>query len=113
MQNPFEKGGNAFITIRNVPYTRLKIVDSIGQPRMTILSSNNKDGFIVKEDVSLPNLFDFVVRLEDKAKKTPDGYVAGGNKIKMGIPVVIEGETYKYTGTISNVIEINQEAEQQ
>lgn len=112
MQEPFKKDDNAFITIRNVPYTKLKIVDTIGQPRMMAIPSNNKEGFIVKQDVSVPNLFDFVVRLEDKAKKTPDGYVAGGNKIKMGIPVVIEGETYKYTGTISNVVEINQEAEQ-
>ena len=113
MTEPFQKGDNAFITIRNVPYTKLKIVDAIGQPRMIALPSNNKEGFIVKEDVSFPNLYDIVVRLEDKAKKTPDGYVAGGNKIKMGIPVVIEGETYKYTGTISNIIEINQETEQQ
>lgn len=113
IQDPFKKGDNAFITIRNVPYTKLKIVDTIGQPRMMAIASNNKEGFIVKEDVSLPNLYDIVVRLEDKAKKTTDGYVAGGNKIKMGIPVVIEGETYKYTGTISNIIEINQEAEQQ
>ena len=50
-------------------------------------------------------MFDFIVKLEDTAKKTPDGYVAGGNKIKMGIPVVIEGERYKYTGVISNVYE--------
>ena len=113
MTEPFQKGDNAFITIRNVPYTKLKIVDAIGQPRMIALPSNNKEGFIIKEDVSFPNLYDIVVRLEDKAKKTPDGYVAGGNKIKMGIPVVIEGETYKYTGTISNIVEINQEAEQQ
>ena len=66
---------------------------------------NNKEGYILTPDVSLPNMFDFIVKLEDTAKKTPDGYVAGGNKIKMGIPVVIEGEKYKYTGVISNVYE--------
>lgn len=106
LEQPFKAGDNAFITIRNVPYTKLKIVETAGQPRMTIIPSNNKEGFIIKEDAAMPNLYDVVVRLEDKAKKTPDGYVAGGNKIKMGIPVVIEGETYKYTGTISNILEI-------
>ena len=102
---PFKAGEDAFITIRNVPYTKLKIVAMDGRPRMAILPANNKAGYILAQDVSMPNMFDFIVKLEDTAKKTPDGYVAGGNKIKMGIPVVIEGEKYKYTGVISNVYE--------
>lgn len=102
---PFKAGEDAFITIRNVPYTKLKIVAMDGRPRMAILPANNKEGYVLTQDVSMPNMFDFIVKLEDTAKKTPDGYVAGGNKIKMGIPVVIEGEKYKYTGVISNVYE--------
>ena len=106
LESPFVIGENAFITIRNVPYTKLKIIGINGRPRMTILPANNKEGFAIVEDVSMPNLYDIVVQLEDTAKKTPDGFVAGGNKIKMGIPVVIEGENYKYSGTISNVQEV-------
>ena len=105
---PFRVNDDAFITIRNVPYTKLKIVDFDGRPRMKSIAANNKHGYIVVEDASMPNLYDFIVRLEDTAKKTPDGYVAGGNKIQMGIPVVIEGEKYKYTGTISNVFEVEE-----
>lgn len=105
---PFKPGDDAFITIRNVPYTKLKIVAMNGSARMAVAPANNKQGYVVAEDVSMPNMYDFVVRLEDKAKKTPDGYVAGGNKIKMGIPVVIEGETYKYTGSISRIIEVEE-----
>ena len=105
---PFQVNDNAFITIRNVPYTKLKIVDFDGRPRLKSIAANNKHGYIVVEDASMPNMYDFIVRLEDTAKKTPDGYVAGGNKIKMGIPVVIEGEKYKYTGTISNVFEVEE-----
>ena len=81
---PFKAGEDAFITIRNVPYTKLKIVAMDGRPRMAILPANNKEGYVITQDVSVPNLFDFIVKLEDTAKKTPDGYVAGGNKIKMG-----------------------------
>ena len=103
---PFKVGDDAFITIRNVPYTKLKIVGFNGRPRVTIIPANNEAGYAVVDDVSMPNMFDFIVKLEDKAKKTADGYVAGGNKIKMGIPVVIEGEKYKYTGTISNIQEV-------
>lgn len=103
---PFNVGEDAFITIRNVPYTKLKIVDLAGRPRMTMIPSKNEKGYVIVEDVAMPNLYDLIVKLEDTAKKTPDGYVAGGNKIKMGIPVVIEGEKYKYTGIISNVQEV-------
>lgn len=106
--SPFAVGDEAFITIRNVPYTKLKITAFDGRPRMTFLPANNKEGYIILEDVALPNLFDFVVQLEDKAKKTQDGYVSGGNKIKMGIPVVIEGEKYKYAGTISKIEEVEE-----
>ena len=79
-----------------------------GQARMTYVPAKNAQGVAPAVDVSMPNLFDIIVKLEDKAKKTPDGYVAGGNKIKMGIPVVIEGEKYKYQGTISNVYEVEE-----
>ena len=103
---PFLVGEDAFITIRNVPYTKLKIVSLNGLPRMTVVPANNEQGYKIVEDAAMPNLYDFVVRLQDKAKKTPDGYVAGGNKIKLGIPVVIEGQEYKYTGTISSIKEI-------
>ena len=105
-QSPFKIGEDAFITIRNVPYTKLKIVGMDVSQRKIIIPANNEKGFLIADDISMPNLYDFVVRLEDTAKKTTDGYVAGGNKIKMGIPVVIEGPKYKYTGTISNVQEV-------
>jgi len=106
---PFEVGKDAFITIRNVPYTKLKIVAMDSRPKMKVISANNKDGYMIVQDAALPNLFDFIVKLEDTAKKTPDGFVAGGNKIKMGLPVVIEGEKYKYTGVVSNVYEVVEE----
>lgn len=98
---PIKSGEDAFITIRNVPYTKLKIVAAQAQERMTYIDT--PQGVTVAPDVAVPNLFDCIVRLEDTAKKTSDGYVAGGNKLKMGVPVVIEGEKYKYQGTISNI----------
>lgn len=107
-ESPFKPGDDAFITIRNVPYTKLKITDISGRPRMMLVPANNKQGLMPVEDISVPNLYDFVIKLEDKAKKTEDGYVAGGNKIKMGIPVVIEGAKYKYSGTVSNVYEVEE-----
>ncbi len=108
VESPFKPGDEAFITIRNVPYTKLKIIDIAGRQRMTTIPANNKEGYMIVEDASTPNMYDIIVRLEDKAKKTPDGYVVGGNKLKMGIPVVIEGEKYKYSGTVSNIQEVEE-----
>lgn len=108
VESPIRPGEKAFITIRNVPYTKLTIVDIAGSPRMKTIPANNKQGYMLVEDASAPNMYDLLVRLTDNAKKTPDGYVAGGNKIKMGIPVVIEGEKYKYSGTICNINEVEE-----
>ena len=54
-------------------------------------------------DPAQPAVFDAVITITDTAKITKDGAVVGGNKIKMGLPVTIEGENYKFNGTISNV----------
>lgn len=105
---PFKIGDEAFITIRNVPYTKLKIIDSLYQTKKTMLPTNDpKQPFIVVEDYSQPYQYDFIVTLVDEAKITKDGPVVGGNKIKIGLPIVLEGFNYRVGGTISNVQIIN------
>ena len=54
-------------------------------------------------DPAQPAIYDAVVTITDTAKITKDGAVVGGNKIKMGLPVTLEGEKYKFNGTISDV----------
>ena len=97
---PIEKGGKTFITIRNVPYTELEVLDVMSQSRKTF-APNSKS--IVVDDPAQPSLFDAVITIKDTAKITKDGAVVGGNKIKMGLPVTLEGEKYKFNGTISDV----------
>lgn len=105
---PFKVGEESFITIRNVPYTKLKIVDVVYQPKKIMLPSNNsKEPFIVVNDYSVPYQYDFVVTLIDDAKITKDGPVVGGNKLKMGLPIVLEGFNYRFSGTIANVQVLN------
>jgi len=101
---PFNVGEESFITIRNVPYTKLQIIDVSFQPKKTILPvPNTKQPFVVVDDYSLPYLYDFIVTLVDDAKITKDGAVVGGNKIKIGMPIVLEGHNYRIGGTVSNV----------
>lgn len=103
-KSPFVIGEESFITIRNVPYTKLEIVDAIYQPKKALLPTGNpSQPFVVVDDYSQPSQYDFVVTLIDDAKITKDGPVVGGNKIKIGLPIVLEGFNYRIGGTISNV----------
>ena len=101
---PIKKGEKTFISIRNVPYSDLDIVDVKADRRKIVLPTlNSKKVVIVVEDVSQPDLYDVVVTLTDKAKITKDGAVVGGNKIKLGLPITLEGPDYKFTGSVSDI----------
>ena len=52
---------------------------------------------------ALPIYYDFLVTVEDDAKITKDGAVVGGNKIKIGLPVTLEGVDYRLNGIVSNI----------
>ncbi len=97
---PIKQDEKTFITIRNVPYTELEVIGVTSQPRKTF-SPNSKN--VLVPDPAQPAVFDAVVTITDIAKITKDGAVVGGNKIKMGLPVTLEGEKYKFNGTISDV----------
>ncbi len=99
---PIKSGDKTFLTIRNVPYTELNVINATSQPRKTF-SPTVKDSTMLVLDPAQPAVFDAVITITDTAKITKDGAVVGGNKIKMGLPVTIEGENYKFNGTISNV----------
>ncbi|MBO5737813.1 DUF4330 domain-containing protein [bacterium] len=97
---PIVENEKTFITIRNIPYTELKILDVKFEPRKTFAPSSKN---IVVPDPSQPSIYDAIITIADVAKITKDGAVVGGNKIKMGLPVVLEGQKYKFNGTISDV----------
>ena len=101
---PIKAEDKTFITIRNVPYTELKVLNVTSQPRQTAISSvRTKEQYILIKDPAQPSIYDAVVTITDTAKITKDGAVVGGNKIKMGLPVTLEGTSYKFNGTISDV----------
>src|SRR5574344_53378 len=101
---PIVKGEKTFISIRNVPYSDLDVVNVKADRRKIVLPTlNSKKVVIVVEDVSQPDLYDVVVTLKDTAKITKDGAVVGGNKIKIGLPITLEGPDYKFTGSVSDI----------
>ena len=101
---PVKAGEKTFITIRNVPYTELQVNGVAYTPRQTaVASSKSEKQYVLVNDPAQPAVFDAVVSVTDIAKITKDGAVVGGNKIKMGLPVTLEGKDYKFNGTISDV----------
>lgn len=97
---PIKTGEKTFITIRNVPYTELNVLNVKSDSRKTFAPASKN---LLVPDPAQPSVFDAIVTITDTAKITKDGAVVGGNKIKMGLPVVLEGKNYKFNGTISDV----------
>lgn len=98
---PIQKGDKTFISIRNVPYSDLEVVSVKFAQKKTMLST--KKGVVAVVDEGQDNMYDIIVRVKDVAQITKDGAVVGGNKIKMGLPITLEGKLYKFTGSVSDL----------
>lgn len=100
--NLFNTGDLSAITIRNRPYTKLKIVKSEHKPKVTIIPAFNNT-FKIIDDPARSQIKDYIVTLTDEALKTNDGYVIGGNKIKIGNQIELEGFNYRLAGKVINI----------
>lgn len=100
---PLKPDEKTFISIRNVPYSDLDIINVRAERKKVVLPTMSNKKFLVVEDVSQANMYDITVTLTDTAKITKDGAVVGGNKIKMGLPITLEGKDYKFNGTVSDL----------
>ncbi|MBO6273048.1 DUF4330 domain-containing protein [bacterium] len=100
---PIKIGDKTFISIRNVPYSDLDVVDVKYLPKQTTVPAKNAKGYIAVPDAGFVDTYDIVVKVKDEALITKDGAVVGGNKIKMGLPITLEGKTYKFTGSVSDL----------
>lgn len=102
--NPIKVGDDTFISIRNVPYTNLKVENvKIDSKKIIVPNPKGNPPFVLIDDYSQVFMYDIVVTVLDNATITKDGPVVGGNKIKIGLPITLEGKTYKFNGTVSDV----------
>jgi hypothetical protein len=100
----FSTGDKSFITIRNVPYTSLQILNVVRTPMQTVIPDPlDLSKTIAVPDPSEPYTFNYTVTLKDKALITDDGPVIGGNKIKTGLIITLEGYDYRLNGLVSGV----------
>lgn len=102
----FKTGGKSAITIRNRPYTKLSIIKAESKPKLTVIP-NGPGAFKTITDPAKPDVKDYIVTLSDTALKTEDGYVIGGNKIKIGNQIELEGFNYRLNGKVINIYTLN------
>ena len=90
------------IVIRNQPAGRVTLVsvDDLTNP----LTAVQPDGSVVIADAPsslLPRHARFV--MEANAEINPSGVVIGGTKLKVGVPIELEGRLYRLNGVVSGV----------
>ena len=91
------------IVIRNQPAGRVSLVsvDDVTTP----LTAAQPDGSVVIADppaTALPRHARFL--MEAQAEIKPSGVVIGGTKLKVGVPVELEGRLYRLNGVVSGVM---------
>ncbi len=90
------------IVIRNQPAGRVTLVsvDDVTNPLVAV----QPDGSVVVAEApstALPRHARFVI--EASAEIKPSGVVIGGTKLKVGVPVELEGRLYRLNGVVSGV----------
>jgi hypothetical protein len=99
----FKDENSTFLTIRNVPYTKVDIVKYECNPWMIAVLHPENDTAVAIPDPSAPYTEDCLLTLQDTAEITDDGPVIGGNKIKVGLRVDIEGFNYRLPAVVADV----------
>jgi len=98
-----KKGNKVFITIRNQPYAAVEIVDVKWKRRPDVYFDQETKKQVELPSTIEPYVTDYEVTIRDNAQATEDGIVLGGNKVKVGIPLELEGFNFRLTGSIINV----------
>ena len=90
------------IVIRNQPAGRVTLVSV--DDLTNLLTAVQPDGSVVIADAPsslLPRHARFV--MEANAEINPSGVVIGGTKLKVGVPIELEGRLYRLNGVVSGV----------
>ncbi|MBD1914142.1 MULTISPECIES: DUF4330 domain-containing protein [unclassified Leptolyngbya] len=92
------------VIIRNQPYGQLSVVGVKSLPRTVAVPQ--PDGGVKAENDPRPELeytVDMLITLGGNAQITDDGPVLGNNKVKVGTPLELEGETFRFNAPVVGV----------
>lgn len=92
------------VIIRNQPYGELEVVGVKELPRSVAVPQ--PDGSVISLPDPRPELdltLDMMVMLAGEAQITDDGPVLGNNKVKVGTPLELEGQTFRFNAPVVGV----------
>jgi hypothetical protein len=99
-----EQEGKVQIVIRNQPHGSVRISRIIPlQRRLTILTPDGR--LVSTEDPNQKTFGSFDARfiLQGEGRKSAGGVVFGNQTIKIGAPVELEGATYRFGGSVTDL----------
>lgn len=97
----FEPGKPVALTVRNRPRGNVTLLASQVERRKALAPKGG--GYELVDDPTMSSAYDVTLRLKDHALVTPDGYVSSGVKIKIGMPIDIEGFDYRMSGFMTDI----------
>ncbi|MBW4597451.1 MAG: DUF4330 domain-containing protein [Brasilonema angustatum HA4187-MV1] len=103
-QGGFEKGGKTKVIIRNQPHGQIDIKSVEELPRTVLVPQ--PDGSIKQlPEPDRSNNFskDLRLTLAGKAQITDEGPVLGNSKVKIGMPIELDGFNYNFNATVIDV----------
>jgi hypothetical protein len=101
----FKPGKTLSITIRNQPRGEVKIVNASYERKKSAVPLSSGQVNVI-DDPTQPNAYDYRITLRDHALISHEGYVTEGIKVKIGLPIEVEGFNYRVNGIISDVREV-------
>ncbi|GAB1540870.1 DUF4330 domain-containing protein [Scytonema sp. NUACC21] len=99
----FEKGGKTKVIIRNQPYGTIDIKSVQLLPRTLMVPQ--PDGSVKELPDTRSNNFstDMLLTVQGKAKVTEEGPVLGNSKVKIGMPIELDGFNYNFNASVIDV----------
>ena len=94
--------GGVNIVIRNQPAGRVQLLDvvNVTQPLMAV----QPDGRIVEAEIANESQgLNLRFLLKADAEADASGVVFGGTKLKIGVPVEVQGRLYSFRGVVSGI----------
>lgn len=105
----FKPGEQTFVTVRNQPYDKVDIVKASARRALMAVPTKDGQAFRLAEDPSAPYASEVLLTLRDVGQVTADGVVWGGQKLKVGVPIEVEGFKYRLRGSVLDVRMVDQE----
>lgn len=100
-----QKEGKVAIVIRNQPHGTVPIRRIIPlERRLTILSPDGRTVSAADPNQKTFGTFDARFVLEGQGRRSGGGALLGGQAIKIGTPVELEGSTFRFGGTVTNLL---------